>query len=173
LRAVATILGILVVEIVGGLAYIYSGSYDVAASTPDNPIVGWILGTTSDRSVSRQAEGIVAPTLTNPVMIGRGLDRYREDCAQCHGAPGKYPTELAEGMTPQPPRLWESVKDMSPGEVFWVVKHGIKMTGMPAWAHAYKDDDIWSVVAFLKQSFPTLSADEYKRLDQEAAQKKK
>jgi mono/diheme cytochrome c family protein len=82
-------------------------------------------------------------------------------CATCHGAPGKEPEELARGLNPPAPDLAHSTVDLSPSEMFLIVKNGIKMTGMPAWGPTHSDSTIWAMVAFL-QRLQTLTPETYK-----------
>ncbi len=147
----------------------YVGWYDVAANKPENPLVAPLLSMTSDNSITWHARGIVAPSLTAAPMIKKGFLTYRDDCLVCHGSPAKYPTDLSDGMQPRPPRLWLSTRDMSPSEVFWVIKNGVKMTGMPSWQKIHNDKAIWSIVAFIKEQFPKLSSQEFTRMSQQAA----
>ena len=89
-------------------------------------------------------------------------------CVMCHGAPGIEAGEAREGLNPQPPLL-AKVKDLvtdPPGELFWVIKNGIKMTGMPAWGPTHSDEKIWAMVAFVRK-LPNLSAEEYKVMQQQ------
>jgi len=121
------------------------------------------------RSVKRRAEGITPSkdfVLTDPATIRIGFNHYREMCIICHGAPGVKPREAHAGLNPQPPLLAAKlVKGMSPAELFWVIKNGIKMTGMPAWGPTHSDDQIWAIVAFVKQ-LPTLTAADYRAMQQ-------
>ena len=102
------------------------------------------------------------PPLGAPKQIARGLALYRAHCVQCHGAPGVAPEPFSLGMTPLPAPLVQTGREWSAGEIFWVVKYGIKMTGMPAWEFRMSEDDIWSVVA-LVQRLPYFSPDGYRR----------
>jgi mono/diheme cytochrome c family protein len=164
-----TLVGAAVVTAACAWAYMHSGHYDVAADRPENPNIASLLSMTSDQSVTWHAQGIAAPAITDPAMIKKGFTIYRDDCFKCHGAPGKYPTELSSGMNPVPPRLWKSTGDMAPSEVFWVIKHGIKMTGMPSWEKIHKDNAIWDIVAFVKGPFAKLTPEAYAQMDQQAA----
>jgi mono/diheme cytochrome c family protein len=103
------------------------------------------------RSVRRRAAEITVPDMTRPQMLERGLVLYRSHCVPCHGAPGVAPQPYALGMTPTPAALVHTARAWPPAEIFWVVKEGIKMTGMPAWKYRMSDDDIWAVVAFLPE----------------------
>ena len=144
------ILGLLCIG--GGVAFIYSGTYDVAASVPHNPVVAWVLETTSDNSVAHYAARVQVPrSLDQPQLVKAGAEHYGDDCEVCHGGPGVKRTDLSKGLLPSPPDLGESAQELSPAELFWVAKHGIKMTGMPAWGLTHSDSELWTVVAFLRK----------------------
>jgi mono/diheme cytochrome c family protein len=140
------------------LLFIYSGLYDVAASTPDAGAVGWALGTIQSRSVHRRAKEVTVPPLDDPAMIRQGGVHYHQMCATCHGAPGVSISVIGQGLNPPPPELAGAAEE--PGELFWVTKHGIKMTGMPAFGVTHDDEELWAVVAFL-QKMPQMSPEEY------------
>ncbi|MGE5269071.1 MAG: c-type cytochrome [Thiohalocapsa sp.] len=117
----------------GGLAFIYSGTYDVAASVPENPVFSWILDTTMRNSVSKHAASVPQPPpLDNPQMVEAGAGHYHENCQICHGGPGVERSELAQGLQPLAPDLAKLGQERTPRELFWVAKHGIKATAMPA-----------------------------------------
>jgi len=84
-------------------------------------------------------------------------------CVGCHLAPGVEPTELSQGLYPAPPTLAEDSRDNDPAATFWVIKHGLKSTGMPAWGKFMEDRYIWSLVAFVEQ-LPSLTPLEYQTL---------
>jgi mono/diheme cytochrome c family protein len=167
MKTVRTLVGLLVILALVGVAFIYSGVYDVAASTPDNGLIKAILETTSDRSIERRAEGIKPPKLDDPQRIQTGLVHYHEMCATCHGAPGVKISEIGQGLNPYPPELAARKRAGEAGEAFWVVKNGIKMTGMPAFGVTHSDEEIWAIVAFL-QRMPKLSPQEYQAMVQQA-----
>ena len=148
-------------------AAVYSGSFDVAADTPHNPAVYWLLETLRDRSISVQSGAVQVPPLTDPKMIAEGADHYSEMCTGCHLAPGARDSEIRPGLYPQPPDLTQSPPP-PPARAFWVIKHGIKMTAMPAWGTTHDDAAIWNIVAFL-QKLPTLSPEQYQSLAGESA----
>jgi len=163
-------IAIFIIVMIGvALLVIYSGVYNVSATQRDNSLVRWVLSTTSDHSIRYHARQIKAPLLTDATLIKEGLYHYREMCVTCHGRPGLYPTELNKGLNPRAPKLTESAKEFSAAELFWVIKNGIRMTGMPAWGTSHSDDKIWAIVAFVKR-LPALTPQEYVALDQ-AAQK--
>ena len=168
---IITAFGVLVLIIViGGLIFTYSGYYNVAATIPHSSLMEKLLSTISDRSVKHQAEGISPPTyLNDPKIIKAGFIKFQNDCVWCHGTPMSYPGKIGKGLNPEPPKLWESAKELSEGEMYWIINNGIKMTGMPFWSHEYKEKDTWTVVAFLKQ-LPNLSAQQYQQMMQTAKQ---
>lgn len=143
----------------GGL-FIYSGTYNVAATAQHTAPIYWLLEDTMRRSVRQHAREIKVPKLDDPVSVERGLSLYRQHCVQCHGAPGVAPDAYALGLSPLPANLAHTAREWPPAELYWVVKHGIKMSGMPAWEFRLPEDDLWAVVAFL-QVLPKLSPQQY------------
>src|SRR5581483_7142548 len=103
-KILLTILACVVVGLSSAVGFMYSGIYDVSALEPDNAIVKWALHTTSDRSVSARLAGItVPPGLDKPEVVQAGAHLFVQDCVACHGGPGLKPTDIAEGLNPQPP----------------------------------------------------------------------
>lgn len=115
-------------------------------------------------SVRRHAQGIEVPSLSDPSLVRTGFGHYRETCETCHGAPGVEPAEMGIGLTPLPPKLTVQGHQWDAAELFWIVKHGIKMTGMPAWGPTHRDEELWAIVAFL-QRLPTLSPEDYQAME--------
>jgi len=149
--------------VIGGLAFIYSGLFDVAASEPHWSITRWVLETTRTRSIKAHSAEIEVPSgLDDPARLLIGVDHFAAHCAVCHGAPGVPKGDIGEGLNPQPPNLAHSSEHYTPSEVFWIIKHGIKMTGMPSWAD-HNDDELWATVAFIEK-LPGMSDQEYARL---------
>jgi mono/diheme cytochrome c family protein len=157
------LLALLAVSIGGAAAFVYSGLYDISATDQHLAPTYYTIRKAMERSVERRASDIAVPPLGEPAQLERGLSLYRAHCVQCHGAPGVAPEPFALGLTPLPTPLARSGRDRSPAHLYWVVKHGIKMTGMPAWEFRMTDEDLWSVVAFLKR-LPLLSPLAYKEL---------
>lgn len=141
------------------LLVVLSGGYNVAATERHTSIGGWALDTNFTNSVQGHAEEIEAPELT-PAMINAGAPEYKAMCAHCHGGVGESRAEWAEGMRPKPPVLAGAADEWSAAEVFWLVKHGAKMTGMPAFGPTHDDQAIWNIAAFVK-ALPTMPAEQY------------
>lgn len=166
-----TVIVMLILSILGGVYLIYSGLYNVAATSPDSGFMHWVLTTTREESIDRRAENIMPPAesvLRDPQTLRIGFEHYDEMCVVCHGAPGVEPGEAREGLNPKPPLLAKVVRKISTRELFWVTKHGIKMTGMPAWGPTHSDDKIWAMVAFVK-TLPELTPAQYKAMQQQTA----
>lgn len=161
MRRTLVILAVLaVLGIVGAALFIYSGLYNVAATRQHTAPVYWILETAMRRSVHRRSRAIDVPPLTAPETIERGLVLYLTHCVSCHGAPGIAPEGFALGMMPLPANLALTAREWPASEVYWVIKHGVKTSGMPAWEFRLADADLWAIVAFVA-TLPALSPRAY------------
>ncbi len=134
-----------------GFLLAWSGLYNVAASRGHWAIVEWFLAFGMQNSVELRAMTIKAPPLDRPDLFRLGAGHFHSGCAFCHGAPGIAVSPTAQHMLPPPPHLPTSMRAWSDAELFWIVKHGIKYTGMPGWVALEREDEIWAVVAFLRQ----------------------
>jgi mono/diheme cytochrome c family protein len=142
---------------------IYAGIYNIAADAPHIRPVYWILNLVKQRSIAARATAMVVPRdLANQERVAKGADEYEEMCSGCHLAPGMKRTEISQGLYPRAPDLSRG-SDLTAAQEFWVVKHGVKMTGMPAWGVTHDDELLWDVVAFLRK-MPELTADQYQRV---------
>lgn len=164
---IVTLVAIAVLVPLAVLAVIYSGVYNVAATSEHWPVTYWLLSETVHRSIAEHAENIEVPPLSAHEQILAGAANYEDMCAGCHAAPGRGQGLPGVAMYPQPPRLDEIAKAMTPAQVFWVIKHGIKASGMPAWGPSHGAEEIWSLVAFVQQ-LPRMSAAEYTQLQRAA-----
>jgi mono/diheme cytochrome c family protein len=151
----------IVLACAGGAAFVYSGVYDVSAIDQHTKPVYWLIEFTMRRAIAVRAKESDTPDLTRPDKIERGLALYHENCEQCHGAPGVSPQRAALGMMPVPAYLVRTAREWTPARIHWIVKNGMKMTGMPAWQYRMDDEALWSVVAFVTQRLPHLTARQY------------
>lgn len=158
---VGAILGVLLV----GVVVIWSGAYNVAATVPHFEATKWFFGLVRDQSIALRAEAIEPPAeLHARLDMERAVRSFHDMCVGCHSAPGLEPSFVREGLNPKPPKLDEDrVQARSDAELFWIVSHGIKMTGMPALAPTHEDEDIWELVAFIRK-LPKMGAKEYRAL---------
>lgn len=159
-----TLLATVVLVLVGGVAFIYSGIYDVSASTPDNAVVAWVVHATSEASVAaRLGQNKVPGDLDKPETILAGGKLFVQNCVVCHGAPGLAATHIALGLNPPPPDLYRANRKPDDQENFQFIHNGVKMTAMPAFGASEGDDHVWQLVAFLKK-LPGISPADYARL---------
>mgnify|MGYP001208128176 CR=1 FL=1 len=159
----ATIAAVLLIFGIVGGGIVYSGLYDVAATDRHWPAVRWALETARTRSIRAHAAGVDMPSrLDDPAQVLVGAEHFAAHCAVCHGAPGVPRGDIANGLYPRPPNLAGATTLYSPAELFWILKHGIKMTGMPAWSD-HGDDELWATVAFIEK-LPGMSEQEYAKL---------
>lgn len=159
---IAIVASVVVLTVIGAAA-LYGGLFNVAADVPHGSAVYWLLETARERSIAVRAASITVPdNLDDTKRIVLGAGQYAEMCSLCHLAPGMKRTEIARGLYPRAPDLKRG-SNLSPAEQFWVIKHGIKLTGMPAWGLTHDDDVLWDVVAFL-QKLPELTPEQYRSL---------
>ncbi len=142
-----------------------SGIYNVAASRPHFEITRLLLQFSLERSVSTHSwfESSSKPYLDDPDLIRLGAGHFVRGCAFCHGAPGEPRNYAANFMQPEPPALSLAATEWSDKELFWIVRHGLKYTGMPGWPAIERTDEIWAVIAFLRQ-LPGMSPAQYREL---------
>lgn len=157
-----TLLGLGVVlglAAIGAAAAVYSGVYNVAADVPHSKPVYAALEIARERSIATRASRLQAPgDLADPARIRQGAGNYAAMCVACHLSPGVGESEMSKGLYPAPPDLARETVDAA--EAFWVIKHGIKASGMPAWGKSMDDEYIWNMVAFL-QELPKLDKAAY------------
>jgi mono/diheme cytochrome c family protein len=162
-RRSVSVLGALLVLVIAAAVAIYAGLYNIAADVPHTQSVYWLFETLRERSVAARAPDIVVPNdLDDANRISRGAGQYAEMCSGCHLAPGMKRTEISRGLYPRAPELRHRT-DLSLAEQFWIVKHGVKMTGMPAWGVTHDDQLLWDVVSFVRK-LPQLTPEQYEAL---------
>lgn len=137
--------------VLGGVAFILSGIYNIGASREHWSMTNFIITILRDRSISVAASGIEVPDLNDPGLHLLGAEHYRGGCGTCHGEPGRELNPIYRNMLPQPPDLTGALGDYHARELFWIIKNGLKYTGMPAWPAENRPDEVWSVVAHLAQ----------------------
>jgi len=165
MRLLALIGALAIVVAVVAAVFFFGGYFNVAATEEDPGIVNWALIKVRMASISRHAGVTPSVNLDDPTIIQAGAKAYAtRGCMHCHGGPGVEWSKFSEGLRPDPPDLKEVSQAREPGQLFWVVKNGIKMTGMPSFQLAGVTDDkeIWSIVAFVKK-LPTVKEEEFKQ----------
>ncbi|MBR9908739.1 MAG: cytochrome c [Gammaproteobacteria bacterium] len=160
----------LLLVVVAGLLVAWSGVISVAADQPHDPLTYKLLEFARERSIARAAADIEVPDLSDPDLLLAGGPDYNDMCASCHLKPGQRESDLSLGLYPAPPNLSLASAGQGDGDEvqaarrqFWVIKHGIKASGMPAWGLTHDDQRIWAMVAFMKK-MPQLSPAHYQIL---------
>jgi len=163
MRFLALIGALAIVVAIGAAGYFFGGFYDVAATQEDPAVVKWALVQTRTASIARHATATAPRSLGEAGSVEAGARAFlARGCVHCHGAPGVTWSKFSEGLRPGPPGLADVVPRRSPAELFWVIKHGINMTGMPSFAAAgVPDAEIWQIVAFL-QKLPGVKEADFK-----------
>ena len=144
----------------GGI-FVYAGLYNIGADAPHWGFVYNALDTLREKSIASYSSGIKAPSdLNDPKRIAAGAGLYTEMCTGCHLGPGLEKSEMSQGLYPQAPELAKGTNH-TPEQQFWIIKHGVKLSAMPAWGKTHDDQLIWDMVAFIRQ-LPKMSPEQYK-----------
>jgi mono/diheme cytochrome c family protein len=162
MRLLALIGALAIAAAIGGAVFFFGGFYSVSAADDHFAIVSWALKQTRQASIARHSGGDPPGSLDDPATVQAGAYAYgARGCVHCHGAPGIGWDKFSEGLRPYPPDLKDLVAERTPGQLFWVVKNGIKFTGMPSFgAIEVPDQELWSIVAFIRK-LPTVSEADY------------
>jgi mono/diheme cytochrome c family protein len=163
LKTLALIGLLAILAAIAGAVYFFGGYYSVAGTVEEPAVVKWALGYVRQASVARHATDRPPASLEDPASVQAGARAFSErGCANCHGAPGVNWVKFSEGLHPYPPDLKEVANERTPQQLFWVIKNGINMTGMPSFgAIEVPDQEIWTIVAFVKK-LPSVSDADFK-----------
>ena len=164
----ATTVGLAVVGLGATAVVVYGGLFEVGATRQHWQISYSVLETAMRNSVKLRARDIAEPPLSDERMALRGAACFQAKCVQCHGAPGVRQDDIGLGMQPLPGPLVDARQHWQPRELYWLVRHGLKMTGMPAWQYRLADAEIWELVAFM-QHLPDLNTQQYAQWQLRAA----
>jgi mono/diheme cytochrome c family protein len=142
-------------------AFVFTGAYNIGADAPHSRLVYSFTDQLRERSVASHSANIKVPAdLNSPERIARGAGLYNEMCTGCHLGPGLEKSELSQGLYPQAPEFARGI-DPTPAEQFWTIKHGVKLSAMPAWGKTHDDQLIWDMVAFIGK-LPKMSPEQYR-----------
>ena len=151
--------------------YLFGGFYSVAAGQKHFDMVAWSLHHISEASIERHSGASSLPPLSTsePSLIQKGAREFVEEgCVGCHGGPGVKPEKFSEGMRPEPPDLGHVAKHADTSEIYWIVKHGIKMTGMPAFGDHADENELRAIAEFVK-NIKTYSTSEFRGIANRSA----
>ncbi|MDI1253325.1 cytochrome c [Thermomonas sp.] len=153
---------VLAVLAAGAAIFAWSGLYNIGADDPHWAPTRAAIEMLRHRSIESRAHDIQVPDLEDASRIRLGAVNYSAMCTGCHLSPGADDTEIRPGLYPMPPDLSKEVA-LDPKHDFWIIKHGIKLTAMPAWGKTHTDEQIWNMVAFL-QKFRGMTPAQYAQL---------
>jgi mono/diheme cytochrome c family protein len=143
------IVGVLLIP-AGAYFYFAAGCAPVATAAAPMPFEKMLARTALHARLAKEMPTSV-PIETTEANLLAGAALYTEHCAVCHGLPGAAKSAIAEGMFPKPPQLFtgKGVTDDEPGETYWKVANGIRLTGMPGFVRTLKNDQLWQVSLLL------------------------
>jgi hypothetical protein len=169
-RLLAFIGFLAIVVAIGAAVFFFGGFYSVAGTAYEPGIVKWALVQVRQASVNRNATDKPPMSLDDAAVIQAGARSFvARGCTNCHGGPGVEWAKFSEGLHPDPPDLKEVAPKREPRELFWVIKNGINMTGMPSFgAIGVPDKELWSIVALVK-SLPKVTDADFKSWTSAAA----
>jgi mono/diheme cytochrome c family protein len=159
-----TVIAVLLLGALGAALFVASGIYNIGADDHHTKAVLALITQLRDRSIEARLASVKPQLEATPAMIKSGAEHYAALCVGCHLAPGATKSDLRTGLYPHPPNLaQEDIQESR--RAFWIIKHGIKMSAMPAWGKTLEDDAIWDVVAFVRK-MPSLTPEDYQQLAQ-------
>jgi mono/diheme cytochrome c family protein len=157
------VIGVIIVAVIGAaVLFIWSGTYNIAATSPHWDITYNLIDVVKDRSIEAHSEDVREPALNKAEIRQEALPHYHGMCRHCHGAPGYDDNEFAEGLYPSPPEMvsGDVQADWNDAQLYWIIKHGIKMSGMPAFGPTHSETKLWGLTALVRQ-IPRMTADQY------------
>ena len=147
------------------LVVLATGVVDMSAAAPPGALESAIAPWALDRSMARHAPRRDNPFKDAASALPSGMKHYQANCVICHGAPEVPGAELSLGLNPPVPPLYtKDTQSSTDGQLFWVIRNGIRMTGMPAFQQTRTDNEIWQIVAFVRH-LPALTDQERKTLE--------
>lgn len=155
---------VLIVLVLGAFLYAWSGLYNISATEPHWAITSSFVEMLRDRSIHAHSDGVQAPDLSDPKLKEAAFSHYHEMCRLCHGAPQYAPEEFAKGLYPAPPIMTDGhiQAERSQDQLYWIVKHGLKMTGMPAFGPTHDEKELWGLVV-LAREMPHMTPERYRQ----------
>jgi len=162
IKLTLTVIGVLLLGALGTALFVASGFYNIGADDHHTKATLALITQLRDRSIQARLGSIQPQLAATPAMIQSGAEHYAALCVGCHLAPGVTKSDLRTGLYPHPPNLaQEDIQESR--RTFWIIKHGIKMSAMPAWGKTLDDAAIWEVVAFVRK-MPGMTPEDYQGL---------
>ncbi len=147
----------------GAGVFLFGGFHDLTAIRQHPRWVFWGVAKVRDAVVAFDARDVVLPDGFEPRADPSAAALYQRHCVQCHGAPGVAPAPFALAMLPAPSNLPAAARLRPAEEIYWFIRNGLKMSGMPAWQGKLDPDELWRLTAFV-EALPLLSPADYRAL---------
>ncbi|RSU69015.1 cytochrome C [Sphingomonas sp. S-NIH.Pt1_0416] len=158
-RVIVTLIGLFAL----GMAFAWSGVMNLAASSGHWAITDWFLHWAMRNSVKTHAAFTAPDDPSDAIGLVSAAGHFANSCAVCHGAPGQKPAPVMQAATPPAPDLAVNAREWTDKQLFWILQHGVKYTGMPAWAVQDRQDEVRRMVAFVRR-LPDMTPAQYRAL---------
>lgn len=150
-KFIAGIIFSLLAFLVGAYTFVSLGCMPANADSKPPALEKWMAHTSLRASIRREAPQGPVPVALTDANLKAGVKLYGANCAICHGASDGEASNIAKGLYQHAPQLAkDGVEDDPEGVIYWKVKHGIRLTGMPAFSPTLSEEQIWQIVLFLK-----------------------
>lgn len=146
---VIAVIVVFVIIFVGGFLYVRLGFVDPRADIAIDHLERDLAMPSLDAAVDRRAPDIKNPVETNDANLIAGMKVYQTNCASCHGDVHHPYGQLADSFYPRAPQFVEDAPDMPENQNFYIIQHGVRLSGMPAWKPVLNDEQMWQVTTFL------------------------
>jgi mono/diheme cytochrome c family protein len=148
----AGIIATLLASAVAVYAIAHLGLYPIGADNPPGGLERALASRAMDVYASKHKPEGNNPTAITAENLTEGAKEYEEHCAFCHGGAKAKVSPMQNKFNPPAPQLIDRIPHDDDAWLFWVTKHGVRMTGMPSWDGVMSDEEMWKVIAFIKHS---------------------
>ncbi len=139
----------IVVLLLVAFCYVRFGFVDPRADKEVSLLESKIAMPALDAAVDRRASEVHNPVQSQDANLTAGMKVYQTNCASCHGDIHHPRGPLADSLYPRAPQFLEDAPDMPENQNFYIIQHGVRMSGMPAWKQVLNEQEIWQVTTFL------------------------
>ena len=148
------VLGVIItlaVAIAGAYIFVKVGALPAGQDQKPGKLETWAAKTSLGATISRQTAGLTVPLQPTESNLTAGANLYVARCQLCHGGPDASASDIAKGLTPDPPQLAkDGVEDDPESTTYWKIAHGIRFTGMPSFRGTLSEPEMWQTALFLK-----------------------
>jgi thiosulfate dehydrogenase len=149
LRFLSGFVAAIVIVVFVGFLWLRLGFMDARADAPENALERAVAMPALDASVRRHAPQVQNPVAATDDNLVAGMKIYQNNCAGCHGDIHQPHAAFGDSFNPRTPLFMEDPPDMPENQNFYIIQHGIRLSGMPAWRSTLKEDEMWQVTTFL------------------------